>query len=1642
MAALPIAMLFATVLGAGGIAIATISSSSDTKDYIQLMSGQRVRIETRVRLNEEGIKANPDSCLVGQEGRVTKLNRETRTITVQCKKGNKVEQHPADMLLVTDSGINAPGIDIAGGWAVEGSTVRLLASAKRLYPGRGLASPFYKAVGKIVAINKTRKEVHVMSESLNTKNDTATWYYNAVDLELVGRPIIDRKRGIHNGEIQEGSTVRLKVGADGKILPDIIKKYTHVGYNSGVSPTEALTPNPTSVGIEKMLFTARSTKLTDDKNWEKTGKVTAVIEDPKDPSRTWVRVLCVSKKSRGTVEEEQYDAADLEAVPATSIPRAGIPIFGGMAEEGVHVKVRLERRDAVASKPLGRPAFGEVGTVTRVDGEADDNLKVFVTCNGQNAEEQSGDWYEPEDLEVVDPDETEGEPVFGGRVVVGSMVRVMQSGRGKKCLGTMEVGDIGSVKGIDPNAADNLKINVTCGRSPAAKQSEWYDPRDLQIFFGVEDAGTPLAQARSALDIAERNLARQRRQPEYNAAEEARLLQDVVKAKKRVDELSKETIDMTKVKEVYENTQEKLQTAQKLKNDIEALRLTASKQTTCAGNGALNARRYTAKAKDIEDQYYADMTILEPVATNMVELGPLQYSDRFKSAWQDLYRARQRRPPLPPVAGVPDDPMAAYQDRIAIEEELRDNLANGNRDSPEQFDDLTNVLTRLTNARITYDNIPMTPLKSSLKDIDEKLQKLKEVARDIETAAYSGNTPTERLLARITDLIAENNAKQDIIEGPAPARGAGELGPLTTAYNNAFDAEQQAKFRFEVAKQNFQKNTTYSAINSRRVADFQLTDAQRLVTTLKAQIEPPPGVPQPAAPVLAELRTKLRKAELDLLKKTTERDIKLAYDPLANPINPNMFPAYVRVNPGQIPVNTPQQIVTALTNATKDYIDKQKATLKARKAEQIKSGELTCLLQSTEAATELQAKIRKIVEGKCKVLADADAVNAQIDNLIDIRKRAFLTAQASRDPSFGRGANSGQFAVPVGTDFAGRIQLMNEALASITRDPTLAGLQQLIEISGTYGGDTLLDEARGVAARTYRGGAQLSRVRSRGKQGPAMQKLKQNNPTFRKELVNDAKIAAKALLPEYNTVNPAFYTAPVSSEMAPEDVRARDLKGYYSKPTRNLLRQAATEPTVDEEWYSSPTGREMTPEEQEQDDLERERIDVMNADSHDAAIARRRMVEQGFEMSPEEQGRDDLARRHTDYTNTRSAELADERERMAEQGFESEDEYDRRYRRAQEGVEAPLRTTAFEFKRKYDEDTDAEKKRKDKEETDKLSAKIRKESEAEAKREKDKYDFDVQRQRALFAARASNLSADLRKRAEKAQEDAILEQGGPELLAAWKKEKKAKEEGEKFMAREREGRRIQQAKQKQLDAAERRADQTVALREQEQLKARMEEAARIQAIKDDNNKLTRDILDVSTRLANDQILRLKMLVVSNYTALDLAQQLTIQGDRLEQEIRDSRSEFKFNIAQRGGANGDDFKIQNDVDYYKEELEKTKMCIMDFKKKAIDQYNLDLAKLDQQKEELKTKVFEIKEPQEGNKGSNKGKDWADRSADEIKKEIANVKARIATPGIKPDDKASKEKFLAKLQAALASKKSGGYRRRVTIRQPPRPKHRVY
>jgi hypothetical protein len=517
---LPVAMLGATVLGAVGVYVGLIET--DVKGSIKLSSGQRIYVGSEVRLTQTKKDGYPNSCLNKMgNGRVTQIDETKRTVKFVCRKGGRAESEelPADALDIVSSGINAVGIPIAGGYLIEGSRVRLLQSARAKNRGKGLASPFANAVGVVTHLNpKRRTDVMVRTERLDNSKGSFEENYQVEDLEFVSGPSEPGKRGIRGGTIGIGSTVQLKRGADGNIDPEVKKKHANTLFSKG-SQAYRLTgeKHNDAMGIVR--------------EWEVFGTVTRILTDPKT-SHDIATVRCVSKDPSKSVVEEDYDLEDLEAVPARSVPRPGIPIFGGMANNDMKVRLRAERKEAVASKPLGRPAFGDEGTVVDIQPEDKDNLQVLVVCNGKNPEELTKEWYEPEDLEIAEPEETDGEAVFGGRVTVGSLVRVRQSARGKKCLGTMEVGDVGAVKGIDPNAGENLKINVTCGRSMNAKKSEWYDPRDLELFFATEEAGTPLAQAQSELLEAQRtlnNLKSRQEAPTSKSIQEQEAAEEAVK---------------------------------------------------------------------------------------------------------------------------------------------------------------------------------------------------------------------------------------------------------------------------------------------------------------------------------------------------------------------------------------------------------------------------------------------------------------------------------------------------------------------------------------------------------------------------------------------------------------------------------------------------------------------------------------------------------------------------------------------------------------------------------------------------------------------------------------------------------------------------------------------------------------------------------------------------------------------------------------------------------------------------------------------------------------------------------------------------------------------------------------------------------
>ena len=797
MAALPIAMLGATVL-AGAAGWASLYSGESEKDGIQLKSGQYVRIQSRVRLSEDGKKNHPDSCLVASEdGTVTKVDVEGRKATVRCNKNRRAapEEIPAEDLEVIDSGINAPGISIAGGYVTEGASVRMLDSSKRTNKGKALASPFYNPVGTVMAIDKVQKQLVVLSNHLNNKS-TAQEFYNIDDLEFVSGPSADARKGAEAG-------LKLKIGSTVELTDEAKKKY--------------------GPGVVNSTFNKPPEKKLADPKWEKFGIVKSITVDPKNPrdkTKLIVIVRCVSKDSKKEVLEQKYDIEDLKAIPAISVERAGIAVFGGMAEMDTKVKLRAERKSAVASKSLGRSAFGDTGTVSDLEPNDPNNLKVFVTCNGINPDEQTGDWYQPEDLEVAEPEDTEGEAVFGGRVVVGSTVRVMQSARGKKCLGTPEFGDVGTVKGIDPSAPDNLRINVTCGRSDA-KESEWYDPRDLSLYFPVDESGSELEKAKVALAAVKKELSewqlrpQEERRSDQRRAEKKELEAKVAAAQAEVDRLSGVGLDKTKASEMRNDSEEKLDEAMKLKRELEALRLKLSRDSTC--KKPERSIRYKVETDKIVSEWLTNMRVN---SSNYADYGfqPLQYSNSYRVALTELQTAFRSLNNYPEV----DDTYTKYKALNAAKLALRNDLKKERSDT-ESFANLDDTLLDVAKKQKDFDDTASTPYKTALNTIDDKLKKLQEVATQIQSAAYSGDSPAEKLLKRVEDLEKKTNG--DI------ADNATKLKAAVTTYETAFKNEQSWRLSLDVTKHQYDDK-----VLSVKKKGYVMTDADTDAITEKFEL--------------------------------------------------------------------------------------------------------------------------------------------------------------------------------------------------------------------------------------------------------------------------------------------------------------------------------------------------------------------------------------------------------------------------------------------------------------------------------------------------------------------------------------------------------------------------------------------------------------------------------------------------------------------------------------------------------------------------------------------------------------------------------------------------------------------------------------
>lgn len=1684
MAALPIAMIGATLLGLGA-GIASLHSGESERDGIQLLSGQYVRIQSRVRLSEEGKKRRPDSCLVASEdGTVTKVDIAGRKATVRCNKNRRAapEEIPAEDLEVIDSGINAPGISIPGGYLTEGASVRMLDSSKRTNKGKALASPFYNPVGTVMVIDKVQKQVVVLSNHLNNKS-TAQEYYNIDDLEFVSGPSADARKGAEAG-------LALKIGSTVELTDEAKKKY--------------------APGVVNTTFNKPLEKKLADPKWEKFGIVKSITLDPKDNKKKIVIVRCVSKDSKKEVLEQKYDFTDLKAIPAISVERAGIAVFGGMAEMDTKVKLRSERKSAVASKSLGRSAFGDVGTVSDLEPNDPNNLKVFVTCNGINPDEQTGDWYQPEDLELAEPEDTEGEAVFGGRVVVGSTVRVMQSARGKKCLGTPEFGDVGTVKGIDPSAADNLKINVTCGRSDA-KQSEWYDPRDLSLYFPVDESGSELEKAKVALADAQKELSAWQLQPQtYRRSEDGRkdrntLEGKVAAAQAEVDRLSGQGLDKTKANEMRNDSEEKLDEAMKLKRELEAVRLKLSRDSTCKKPD--RSTKYKENTDKVLLKWLNDMTV-DKSDYSEIGLEPLQYSNSYRVALTEVQTAFRSF-----EAQAKDDAtFKAYSDLNLAKLVLRKALKKDRSDT-ESFSNLDDKLLDIAKEQAIFDKIEPNPYKSALKTVDEKLKKLQEVTTQIQSAAYSGDSPAEKLLKRVEEL--EKKTSDDINGNDT------DLQKATREYNNAFAGEQANKHILERVKYDYDQKflaatgkgktgqpkptevelgklfdkvedarreyiksqtdtlkkrkaqallsakTTCSEITLESINDMKekiqkiingkcgvlttiddlldkvddlISKRKRAFTMSQAVLDPKFGDPGNAIfdiPItspedrIAEIQTAMAEVEkeptLGKLKDLTDLcgrynndggllnaaiKIKLRDAPkntcgpytLSPPVAPKVPRPDNTVPPSPAPEPAP---ATSRTRRTGSQVLDDLAEKARIRNEKVQEDNRKAHIEDAKLKAEAERRRQEAEAAKAELaLAPAPEPECpfKVGDIVHVT-----------DPMFNP---NDRYVIVTVTD-CNSVQVVNEGQSESTQKPMEFSIQRIqAVVPPTAGKRKWPFYGRRTTRRSQRGAgeAEVNALKSADRELSERLKEMNANPGNRllieavrkaTEDANRARAASeRAANIENNPFatptdpattyvrNPAGQTQQIMDAQIREDNRRANEAYNGSIATRNPL-QLDTDlppplPPAQPEFDRAENKRQFdeairaTEEkvrvqlEQNQREYERQLAEKQRV--QDEVIAELRMIaEKGAFDARQEATRKELQRKE--------AEIEKQKKQLLQEVLDKNKGV--RYR-----AEEELQRKVGNFKAKYDNESAQKRINKlfdtietNNKEIDKENTREAEKKEAERRKEKEEDEARIKRVK-------EEREAFLKTKEQKDLEAELLAQGGPELLAAWKKDQKAKAKDAKMM----EGIKarnalisLRNAENAKLweDYDKQYSNYTNDTREYDSCMTKYRND--LAKYNEDKNK---HIHMIAKDLGDDQILRLQSRGVGSSLMLDEARKLMIDADAQQRTVMDLKTDLQFTLASSSDAD-----IAKAVGFYEAELQKLKTCISKGKEDAIAEYEKDLAEIEKRKREITTKTFEVKVPQDNQQPQGNTDYLKNMTKTQLTSEIAKLKAEKA--GIKPN-----------------------------------------
>lgn len=1584
MAALPIAMLGATVLGVGAAWASTFTAESE-KDSIQLQSGQHVRIQSRVRLSEDGKKNHPDSCLVASEdGIVTKVDIEGRKATVRCSKNRRAapEELPANDLEVIDSGINAPGISIPGGYLTEGAAVRMLASSKVANKGKALASPFYNPVGTVMTIDKVAKQVVVLSNHLNNKS-TAQEFYNIDDLEFVSGPSEAARKGAEAGlALKIGSTVELKDDA------------TRQKYARGFIDRNLVGTNP------------NSNKLADPK-WEKFGIVKSITLDPKDRTKKIVIVRCVSKDSKKEVVEQKYDFADLKAIPAISVERAGIAVFGGMAEMDTKVKLRSERKSAVASKSLGRSAFGDVGTVSDLEPNDPNNLKVFVTCNGINPDEQTGDWYQPEDLELAEPEDTEGEAVFGGRVVVGSTVRVMQSARGKKCLGTPEFGDVGTVKGIDPSAADNLKINVTCGRTDA-KQSEWYDPRDLSLFFPVDESGSELEKAKVALAAAQKELSAWQLQPQTyrrsdNGREAKKALEDkVAAAQTEVDRLSGVGLDKTKAAEMRNDSEEKLDEAMKLKRELEAVRLKLSRDSTC--KKPERSQKYKENTDRFVNNWLNDMTV-DKSDYSKIRLEPLQYSNSYRVALTELQTAYNYLETQTENAAT----LKAYSELNQAKLALREDLKNDRSDT-ESFSNLDGKLLDVANKQKAFDSADTTPYKTALKTIDDKLKKLQEVTTQIQSAAYSGDSPAEKLLKRVEDLETKTN--KDITDN------ATELTTSIGKYNAAFREEQGFKLELDLNKRMYEDKVNQLKKKDHKITQqedvevanlFEKVDESRLdyliaqKDTLKARKEQ----------ALLSAKTTCSEITLESVKDMKEKIQKIingkcnvlkTIDDLLDQVNDliakrrrafTMSQAVLDPKFGDpknatfdIPITSPEDRIKQIEEAMAE-VEKEPTLGKLKDLTDLcgKYDKDTFLPEATNLEKYPPIQLKECTSnpgqepsppaGERPKKPDSSTTESpQILPPPAAPETPPMTPPGTPDESENEAPPECPFKIGdivhitnpsfnrddrwlvLNVENCQYVYVVPEGKSESTDKPIQLSISQIEAVAPPTAGKRKWPFYGRRTTRRHGGGPNEDRAVAQAKMVLAgrMRALRQtpNNPALI-QAVNDATEALnRARNNKTDSENNPFYGAPPNIRPSAEQIAQQQLNEAkeQEKEDRELLEELEAEGAADDEKAEEEAAAKARAKFQAQSEADAKAEDKAEA----AADARARAEAAAAARAAYLKALNDNLRKwiHLKFGELTAEEQADKFEEYKANLEKNADFWksvnatisanvDAAYNKLKAAAAAAASagrtvgvTAANIGKYLNPAEGIASIKSKFTEWADKRAA---------AQAAKDKKTADIIRERALNKGKTQE------------EADALVEEFLGKTAFKRKETKDAQRTAKSAnKAKEAATKAYLSSKAKWDDYYEKYEDWAAK-------KAKFDECNAI--YKADKDKWTKGrqewsdkLIKTSQNLANDQIMRLQSRSVGSSLMLDEARKLMIDADAQQRTVMDAKTDLQFTLASSSDAD-----IAKAVGFYEAEVQKLKTCISKGKEDAIAEYEKDLAEIEKRKREITTKTFEVKAPQE-------------------------------------------------------------------------------